>query len=345
MNAEINELAQRAGIVFPGAVDWLPREVDDKGRFGELALDAQPALVTTSNAGIPAMLTTYVDPKLIEVLLTPNKAEEIYGTTKKGDWLDETAMFTVVENTGFVSSYGDFANNGRAGVNVQFPQRQSYLFQTFTVWGEREMERAGRAKIDWAARLNIASAITLEKARTAYYFYGVAGLQNYGALNDPSLSAAITPTTKAATGTSWSVATPTEIVADIQKMYAALVGTSQANGNVQLDSPMTLVVSPVSETYLVTPNSFGLNAMQLLTKTFPNLKVKTAVQMLSGTTYSAQLFADSIQGQPVIECAFNEKMRAHPVTQMPSAWKQKKTAGTWGAVVYQPFAVVNMAGI
>ena len=65
-----------------------------------------------------------------------------------------------------------------------------------TQWGERELERAGLARIDWANRVNIASALTLNKYQNKTYFFGVSGLQNYGLLNDPSLSTAISPTTK-----------------------------------------------------------------------------------------------------------------------------------------------------
>jgi hypothetical protein len=95
-----------------------------------MAQDAQPALITTSNSGIPAFLSTYIDPKLIEILVAPMKAAEIVGEEiKKGDWTTETAMFPVVESTGETSSYGDYSNNGVAGANTNFPQRQSYHYQ------------------------------------------------------------------------------------------------------------------------------------------------------------------------------------------------------------------------
>jgi hypothetical protein len=160
MDAELQLLARDFGIVFPDAKGWAKV---NEGAGNRIALDAQPTLITTSNAGIPAFLSTYVDPKLIEVLLTPNKAAEILGEARKGDWLTETAMFPMVESTGEASSYDDYNGNGRAGVNVQFENRQSYLYQVFTEWGERELERMGLARVDWAARMNIASAITLDK--------------------------------------------------------------------------------------------------------------------------------------------------------------------------------------
>lgn len=363
-NPALDVLADRSGIVFDQAIGLLPRHRSKDGEIGELdmpkvrlamdemAMDAptastyaQPTLVTSPNSGIPAMLTTYIDPKLIEVLLSPLRAEDIYGVTKKGDWTTDTAMFGLVENTGFVASYNDFSESGRSDANMNWPQRQAYQFQTFTEWGERELERMALAKVDWAARKNISSANTINRFMNLMYFYGISGLQNYGGLNDPSLSAALTPTTKTAGGTSWSVALPTEIVADVQKGYAQLQSANQTGGNVDLDTPMTLAISPTSNTYLVTPNQYGLMAAGMLKSSFPNLKIKTAVQYQSGSTYSYQLIVDEMEGQRTAECAFSERMRAHRIIPAASSFRQKKSAGGWGTIIYRPIGIVSMSGI
>ena len=364
VNPELAEVRERAGIIFPGAVDWAPRSRTPDGGWAAIsdaaasrvAMDAgfawggmdaqvgtQPTLITTANAGIPAFLTTWVDPQLIEILVTPNKAAEIYGEERKGDWLTETAMFPIVESTGEVSSYGDYANNGRAGANTQWENRQSYLYQTFTFWGEREMERMGVARIDWAARLNIASALVLNKFQNNSYFFGIAGLLNYGALNDPSLSAALTPATKTAGGTGWRLATPNEILADVQYMFSTL--QVQTGSNLEMNAPMTLALHSVSENYLANTNSFGLTAMEMINKVYKGLRVVQAPQFLSGTTYSCQLIVSSIEGQDVVGCAFNEKMRAHRIVAETSSWHQKKTQGTWGTIIKMPIGIVSMAGI
>jgi hypothetical protein len=372
-NPQIDELAARSGIVFDQAMDFLARlpemGMDGKpvpGKFGAwdtgrvqmvmdqfLATDAvtantynQPTLVTSPNASILAMLSTYIDPKLIEVLLSPLKAEEIYGVRKMGDWVTQTAAFGVIEMTGEASSYGDFNQSGRSDINVNWPQRQSYNFQTFTEWGDRELERYGLAKVDAAARKNLSSANTLNRLMNLIYFFGVPGLQNYGGLNDPSLAAALTPGTKVAGGTGWQNALPTEILADIQTMFASLQqGTHGTNGNLELTDTMTLGLHPVSEVYLANTNSFGLTAMEMIKKVFPNLKVVNAVQYLSGTTYSAQIIVDEIEGQRTMECAFNEKMRAHRIVPDTSSFRQKKSAGSWGTIVYRPIGVAEMSGL
>src|SRR6185503_6176542 len=132
--------------------------------------------------------------------------------------------FPVVEHTGEVSSYGDYSMNGRAGVNTNWPQRQAYLFQTIKEYGERELERAGLARISWVSEIDKGAATVLNKFQNLTYFFGVQGLQNYGLLNDPNLSAALTPATKAAGGVKWVLsgvinATANEVYADIQAIF------------------------------------------------------------------------------------------------------------------------------
>ena len=346
MNPILQALMDRAGVHFMGqpSADLQAANAVLRMAHDGFACDAQPALVTTSNAGIPAFLTTYIDPKLIEVLVSPMKAAEVVGSeVKKGDWTTETATFPVVESTGEVSSYGDYSENGTAGVNTNFPQRQAYTYQVITQWGERELERAGLARIDWANRVNIASVLTLNKFQNKSYFYGVSGLQNYGLLNDPSLSAAITPVTKTAGGTSWAVATAQEINADVQKLYKQL--QTQAGGLVELTSKMTLALSPISETYLTKTTDFNVNVQDILKKNFPNLTVKTAPEYSTTSGELVQLMLDEVDGQRTADTAFTEKLRAHPIVVAASSFKQKKSQGTWGTVIYRPAFISQMLGV
>lgn len=346
MNPILQALMDKAGVHFMGApnVDFQAEGIALRMAHDGFACDAQPALVTTSNSGIPAFLSTYIDPKLIDVLVSPMKAAEIVGDeVKKGDWTTETAMFPVVESTGVTSAYGDYSESGNAGVNSNFPQRQSFHYQVMTQWGERELERAGLARIDWANRMNIASALTLNKYQNKTYFFGVSGLQNYGLLNDPSLSAAISPTTKTAGGTSWTNATALEVLADIQKLYKQL--QSQANGLVELDTRMTLAMSPTSEVALTKTTEFNVNVSDILKKNFPNLTVKTAPEYTTDSGELVQLIVDEVEGQRTASCGFTEKMRAHPIVVQSSSFKQKKSQGTWGTVIFRPFLIAQMLGV
>jgi hypothetical protein len=323
-----------------------------------LAMDTIPAIITTANSSVPAFLTTMMDPQVFKILFAPNRAAIILGEQRKGTWLDETAMFPTVEHTGEVSSYGDFNENGRTGVNTVWPQRQAYLFQTIKEYGDRELERAGLAKINWVGEIDIASATVINKFTNLAYFYGIGGLQNYGLLNDPTLTAALTPAAKANGGTKWFTAsgsinaTANEVYNDIQAMFYQLV--LQTSGLVEADSKLVLAMSPQSEVALTATNSFNVNVFDLLKKNFPNIRFETAVQygVISSsnpqgqaTGNLVQLLAEDIEGQDTGYCAFNEKMYAQPIVRHLSSYRQKVVAGVWGAVIRQPFAIVSLLGV
>lgn len=346
MNPILAALAARAGIHIVGAVDLQPSEITlALDGFGGLACDAQPALITTSNAGIPAYLSTYIDPKLIEILVAPMKAAEIVGgEIKKGDWLTETATFPVVESTGQTSSYGDYSENGNAGVNAAFPSRQSYSYQVMAQWGEKELERAGLAKIDWANRVGAAAALTLMKFQNKSYFFGVSGLQNYGLLNDPALSAAIAPTTKTAGGTTWAAGTGNEILNDIAKLYKRL--QTQANGTIDRETPMVLAMSPIADADGLTKvTDYNVSVQEKIKKLYPNLEIRTAPEYGTTSGELVQLIAIEVAGQKTAECAFTEKMRAHPIVVAASSFKQKRSQGTWGCIIYRPAMIAQMIGV
>ena len=345
MNQILRALQAQAGVHFMGVHD-VDLQADNVAHNVMVAADAQPGLVTVSNSGIPAFLSTFIDPKMIEVLVAPMKAALVVGgEVKKGDWTMATAMFPVIESTGETSSYGDYNENGVAGANSNFPQRQSYHYQVMTQWGELELERAGLARIDWANRLNIASVLTLNKFQNKTYFFGVDGLENYGLLNDPSLSAPISPNLKANGGYVWGPESTTanEVYGDIQKLYTQL--QSQANGLVELDTNMTLVMSPTAQVGLTKTTSFNVNVMDLLKKNFPNMKFETAPEYDTDSGELVQLIADEVEGQRTADTAFTEKLRAHPIVVGSSNFKQKKSQGTWGTIIYCPVFIAQMLGV
>ena len=352
--AEDAAMLEAHGIYLQGVDSYT---VADWKRDASLAMDAQPALATTTSGGLPGLLTTSIDPTVTRVLFTPNKAAKIVGEKRAGDWTDETRIFPVIEHTGEVTSYSDYATGGSADVNTNWPQRQSYLFQTIKQLGDREIERAGRGKINLVAEKDLAAVTALNKFANLTYFFGVSGLQNYGLLNDPSLPASITPATKAYGQKPWiyqgSVqATANEVYLDIQNLFNQLV--IQTGGLVEAEDKLVLASSPSIAVALKATNSFGVNVYDLLKDNFPNIRFETAVQYgVSSSTNTQgiaagnliQLIAETIEGQETAFVAFNEKLRAHKIVLDLSAWKQKMTAGTWGAIIRQPFAIASMLGV
>jgi len=340
---ELNILAADHGVHFMADIQGHLDRQTYGNNFG-LAADAQPALITTSNAGIPAFLANYLDPKLVEVLVSPMKATEIVGDVKKGDWTTLSSQFPIVESTGETSAYGDFSNNGHSSANVNWEARESYHFQTITQWGERELAMAGEAKIDWAARLNIASVLTLKKTHNRIAFFGVANLKNYGLLNDPSLPTPISPL---ATGTGssllWADKDGAAVYGDIQALFAQAV--AQSGGLVDKNARMTLALSNDAATNLTKTNQYNVNVEDQLKKNFPNMRLVTAVEYATTGGELVQLIVDELEGQKTAEISFTEKMRAHPVKVGMSSFKQKKSGGSWGAIIYRPFLIAGMLGV
>lgn len=340
INQQLAILAMDYGIHFADAIRG---ELDPNALANlSLAADAQPGLITVSNAGIPAYLANYLDPRIIDILLAPMKAAEIYGEVKKGDWTTLTAQFPVGEMTGETSAYGDYSNNGSSDVNFNWVSRQSYHFQTITNWGERELAIAGEAQIDLAARKNRSSVNTIQRGANKIAFFGVAGVAQYGALNDPNLPAPLTP---AGTGTAqlWANKDAAAIFTDLQAMYEDLATRNQ--GYVERDSRMTIAMSNASEAQLTKTNQYNVNVSDQIKKNWPNARVVAAPEFATSSGNLIQWFVDEVEGVETVRTAFTEKMRAHPVKVGLSNFKQKKSAGHWGTIWFRPTFVSQMLGV
>jgi len=272
----------------------------------------------------------------------------------------QTAMFPIAEATGETTAYGDYnEGNAESNLNANWPNRQQFIFQSVIQYGDLEVDRFALGRINLASEKQVARARNLNTFMNTCYFFGVAGLQNYGLINDPSLSPAITPGPKAyAPGaTAWQVGTQTratanEIYSDIQTLVTQLV--QQTAGVVTNDSRMTLALSPLSAMALTTTNSFGVNVEDLLKKNFPNLTIKQAVQYQvqspsnpqgSAAGNFMQLIAHEVEGQKTAFCAYGEKLRAFPIIRRESSYRQKAASSTWGCIIRFPAGIATMVGI
>lgn len=348
-------LADKFGVHLMGVRGYAESDADVQA----MAMDAVPnytpgTAITSPNDGYLIQFLNYIDPKTIDVLVAPNRAAEIFGEGKVGSWVDIFATFMMAEDVGQVASYGDFSRAGTSGTNLNYEQRQQFLVQAFMEVGDLETERAGAGRFDIVSRKRMALVRTLDKWQNRSYFFGVAGIKNYGVLNDPSLTAAYAPTTGAASGKiTWEdKATNVEFGAnEIYQDFVAAYARLQKNAMGLLDKDMDETtrikwcVPPVSRAYLKAKNQFGLTVEGMIKEAFPNSTIETAPQFATAAGNILYAFVPEIEGTETVECAFSEKLRTHRLVFEDSSMRQKQTSGSWGAIVKEPFLIDQTLGI
>lgn len=325
---ELRKAMRDSGIVFDSAKHFV---------------GADDAAITAPNIGVPTVLTTYVDPAIVRILTAPRNARKIFGERKKGDWTTSSAMFKAVEAFGTTAPYADFSNAATSDINVVYPERDNYIYQTTIRYGEREMAMMGQAAIELASEKQISAAEILDVDANKFYLRGVAGKRIYGLLNDPNLPADITPETVRTNVVLWSAKTTVEIYNDIIKIFGKLAEHSQ--GRISVDSDLVLAAPPAVMVMLGKTTDYGKSVIDMLKNYFTSIDFVTLPELSAGGTDSVLMCAREVDGVPVAELAFSEKMRQHQLIPELSSYKQKFSAGTYGAVVLRPFAIQIMSGV
>ena len=328
--------ALKYGFNFPGARGWYSED-----NRAEMALDA--ALITSPNTTVPVELLAFIDPTVIEIATAPRRAKNIFDLQKKGDFATAYMKWRVEEIAGRTQPYSDFANNGVSDINVNWPVREQYRFETTIQYGDLEAEMASMARLDLAARKQRAATTVLEIDGNAFYLRGVAGREIYGILNDPNLPAAIPPLTGAG-GLTWATKTATEIYNDVIAVFQRLA--IQSAGYIENDSPIRLILSPGMEVLLARVNDLGKSAMSMVKDYFPNIEIVTLPELASATAGETMMMvAPSTLYGPTGFLGFSELIRAGRVVPELSAMKQKWISTTYGGVIMYPWAVASMQGI
>ena len=327
------------GFVFPGARSWI-----EPGNIRSLAQDA--ALVTTPNTAVLAEILAYIDPIVIEIMTAPRRAREVYTEEKKGTWTTPYAKWRRDEFVGGVQPYSDYANGVTSDTNSDWQQREQFLYQTTIAYGDMELAVSSEAKINLASAKQKAAAQIMDIAANRFYLLGVAGKDIYGILNDPNLPAAITATSVTVGGTTttaWEDKSTTQIYNDILKLFAKL--QSQSQGWIDQSTPMKLVLSPNMNHYLGVATDYNISVQDMLNKYFGNLTVVNLPEMDTATGEVVMLIAPEVNGQKTGVLAFGEKMMSGRIVPALSSFSQKFTAGTYGGVIHQPFAIASMTGV
>lgn len=347
---EIAHLAQNYDIHFDGGVSGFIEDgtnVNEHGtvipnNFNAIAMDA--AMQTSPNSTIPAVLATFVDPKMIDILLAARAATEIFREAKKGDFATKLYSWPVEEIVGETEPYSDFAQSGMSSTNNNWIYRENYAFQTQIVVGDREAQTAGLAKIPLVARRQRAAATNIAIAHNRIFLFGVDGMQNYGILNDPNLLPAIAPLENANEDTEWADKSTKERFNDILAMFREL--SAQSGANITQENALTLAVSPSLNVDLAAATDYNISVLDMLDKYFKRLKI-VVIPELEEEEGSQSMFmtADDVDAQVTGECVYSEKFRAYPVFRDLSSIRQKVSASSFGGVVYRPVLLVTMTGM
>lgn len=328
------QVANAQGISFPASVN-------------RLAMDADPQPNLPENGGIPAIVSTFIDPTIVDTLFTPNRATAILGREeKRGSWAQDNFMIQRIEETGDTVAYDDYSEQGGVQVTSSWENRDVYRYQTMVTYGELEQERYGLAMLPYAAKKQRAAVNMLDQDQNKFYFFGVAGRRNYGLLNDPALPAPITPLNVGGK-VQWKDKAVVDRYNDILALYGDLV--ARTNGivgdGVDMSSNLVLGMSNRLSVYLKSANEiFATSLEDMLKKAFPNMRIETAPQYSTTAGELIQMFVESAQGQEVGFMAYSEKLRAHPLVTEVSSYKQKYSGTTYGAVITQPFLFAQMLG-
>lgn len=320
-----------------------PRGWICKDNIGVLANDAQ--LVTVPNTAVPAELSSYLDSRIIDIVIRPLKARGIFTEAQKGDWTTSHAKFRVNELTGSTQPYSDFGNSRTSGVNYNWITREQYIFQTLIEYGDYEEAASSVAKIQLAADKQRSAAHVIDVDSNLFYLLGVAGRNIYGLLNTPNLPAAISPLPTGTGGSVlWARKNTQAIYDDILALFEQLV--KQGDGWIDQSSGLTLVISPASSVLLGKATDYNISVQDMLNKYFTNLKIVTLPELADEKTgESIMLIADEMSGNPTGELGFSDKIRAGRIIPDVSSFRQKWTSTTYGAIIYYPFAIATMRGI
>lgn len=306
----------------------------ERGRF---ALDAE--LITVPNSGVPIQALSYINPEIIPVIIAPKNSTEIFSRRQTGSWVDQTAIFTVVEHAGSAEPYGDFNNAGTSTINPNFPAKSQIVIQTHIRVGVRETDTLGRVNLDLIAHSQTAAANVLADANNKINLLGLDGTNIYGLLNDPSIPGPIAATTPFAN------ATYLEIYNNIVKvLFADLVNKTQ--GTIDENSEIILVMSPATRVQLGTISEYGKSVLEALQGYFTNLRIVSIPELSVDTgTTDLYLIASNIQGVETGIYGFSIDLRTFDIIQEGSGFKQKWATSNFGAIIYRPFAVAHMTGV
>lgn len=314
-------------------------------------MDAAVAGVTTPTITTPIQFLQHWLPDFIEVVTAAREADAIMGIDFVGNWYDESIVQGVMERIGQAVPYGDHTDIPLSSWNVNYETRDIVRFEEGIQVGLLEEARAGAMNVSSQTEKRAAAAesLDIERNNIAFFGYNEGNNKTYGFLNDPNLPAYVTVATNGAAGspsTNWADKTYAQIVADLRTAFAALrVKTGNLFKPERDASKLAISVSAME--YLNVENEFGKSVIDFLKQNYPNVTIESAVQLdgANGGANVFYLFAESINGKPVLRQLGVERFRLLGVEKKAKVFLEDYSNATAGVLVTQPIGIVRYSGI
>ena len=128
------------------------------------------------------------------------------------------------------------------------------------------------------------------------------------------------------TATQWADKTTIQIYDDVIKLFGELATNSA--GRITIDSDLVLAAPPAVMVMLGKSTDYGKSVIDILKNYFTNISFVTLPELANVSGNSVLLAARTVDGAPVAELGYSEKMRSHQLIPELSSYKQKFSAGT-----------------
>lgn len=310
-------------------------------------MDAAVSGITTPTVTTPIQFLQHWLPDFVEVVTAAREIDTIVGRTIAGNWHDESIVQGILERTGQAVPYGDHTDIPLSSWNTNFEVRDIVRFEEGIQVGTLEEARAGAMNISSQTEKRAAAAesLAIELNNVGFFGYNEGNNKTYGFLNDPNLPSYTTLATGSGGTTTWASKTYDEIVADLRTAFAALrVKTGNLFKPERDRAKLVLAVSVME--YLNVENQFGKSVYDFLKQNYPNVTIESAVQ-LDGANSGANvlyLFAESINGKPVIHQFVQDVFRLIGVEKKAKVFLEDYSNATAGILVTQPIGIVRYTG-
>ncbi len=345
-----NVLAQLALV----GINLDPRDLHGMAAWAnDAAPDVQP-LAYTATIGAPVQFLQTILPGWVTQVTQARKIDELIGVQTVGSWEDEEIVQGSLELTGLAQPYGDYTNIPLSSWNPSYERRTIVRFEEGMRVGALEAARSAKQRINSAATKRTAAALALDIVRNRVGFYGYNGGANrtYGLMNDPALPAYVVVPNGAAGTPGWNTKTFNEIVNDLLSTVELL--RTQSGDTIDPSSDaITIVLPPSRMGYLGQISTFGNSVQDWVTKTYPNVRFKSALEFEAANGGANVMYAwadkapdaDSTDGGQTIVQMVPAKFKTVGTEVQAKALVEDYSNALAGVLVKRPYAVIRRTGI